>query len=106
MLRELCRVEDHQRIMKEEGVEQLMLAGMERFGDATDGVGMGERAYKGCVIARAVAGALLIGHSVGLACARRCLTPSHRTMVRSAVVFHSRSMRAMCCATAFQTSTS
>jgi|EP01047_Picozoa_sp_COSAG01_P134306 hypothetical protein len=47
MLRELCRVEDNQRIMKEEGVEKLMLAGMERFGDATDGVGMGERGYKG-----------------------------------------------------------
>ena len=47
MLRELCRVEDNQKSMKDEGVEKLLLAGMERFGDATSGVAMGERGYKG-----------------------------------------------------------
>lgn len=46
MLRELCRVEDNQRIMKEEGVEKLMVAGMKLFAEA-GGAGAGERAYKG-----------------------------------------------------------
>ena len=44
MLRELCRVEDNQRIMKEDGVEKLMMAGMERFKEA-GGAGT-ERGFK------------------------------------------------------------
>jgi hypothetical protein len=45
MLRELCRIEDNQRIMKEDGVEKLMMAGMDRFKEA-GGAGT-ERGYKG-----------------------------------------------------------
>jgi hypothetical protein len=33
MLRELCRIEDNQRIMKEEGIEKPVLAGMRRFAE-------------------------------------------------------------------------
>ena len=43
-LRELCRVEDNQRIMKEDGVEKLMMAGMERFKEA--GAAGTERGFK------------------------------------------------------------
>lgn len=44
MLRELCRVEDNERIVKEAGVEKLMVAGMKTFAQA-GGVGT-ERGYK------------------------------------------------------------